>query len=170
MLEDSTLHKVRTSHKIIDILTSFSYLTMALAGTVVASAAAWYLFILVGPTFLPGFFPNASTRELFDEPSFWALLLIVPVLVCLRDFLWKFYRRQFRPHPYHIVQELKIKKPDQEKGKEKPTKKNVIFVNSSTKPSQSRGYSFSQTFGQSRILQAYGQSPKLTSSFRSYSS
>ena len=134
----------------------------------ILSASAWYFFILLGPKLLPGILPNASAKELFSEPTFWALVLLVPVLVCLRDFLWKFYRRQFRPHPYHIVQELKIKKAGLDDRKQKPAKKkNLIFVNSSAKPNQSRGFSFSQTFGQSRILQAYGQSPRLTSSIRS---
>lgn len=111
----------------------------------------------------PGFFPNASTMDLFKSPIFWALVLLIPVAVLLRDFIWKFCRRQFFPHPYHIVQELKLAKTP--KGGEKPRKSlvNLIFEGTNKKPKMNRGFTFSQTYGQTKILHAYGQSPRLTS-------
>lgn len=99
-------------------------------------------------------------------PVFWAILFLAPVIVTTRDFLWKFYQRQFCPRPYHIIQELKLAESMIERkvsgGRESPS---LVFVGMSRKPRRSRGYSFSQSYGQSRILQAYGQSPKL-STFR----
>lgn len=38
---------------------------------------------------------------------FYASIILIPIFTLLRDFLWKFYRRQFRPRAYHIVQEMR---------------------------------------------------------------
>jgi phospholipid-transporting ATPase len=146
------------------LIHSCSYLTLFLGVLVVLSAAMWYFFIPIMHIFFPGSLPNASTFELFKVPAFWALLLLVPVLIAGRDFIWKFYRRQFRPHPYHIVQELKMaQKPKDRKGTLKAFF-NLVFEGESQSPKKNRGFSFSQTYGQSRVLEAYGQSPRLTSS------
>ena len=125
------------------------------------SAASWYGFIQISRRYFSDKFKNASSLEAFSSPVFWALVLFVPVLVLSRDFLWKFYRRQFRPYPYHIVQELKLKKSTKEAGKIDHKLSNLVFEGPNTKPRKSRGFSFSQTYGQTRVLQAYGQSPKL---------
>ena len=112
----------------------------------------------------PDFLPNASTMDLFKSPIFWALVLLIPVAVSLRDFVWKFCRRQFFPHPYHIVQELKLAKPPKEGEKAAKGPTNLIFEGTNKKPKRSRGFTFSQSFGQTKVLHAYGQSPKLLSS------
>lgn len=106
---------------------------------------------------------NASTLEIFSYPGFWACVILIPVLVLSRDFIWKFYRRQFLPHPYHIVQELKLSKVPKETKKLEKEQTNLIFEGVSSKPRRSRGFSFSQSYGQTRVLHAYGQSPKLPS-------
>lgn len=143
----------------------YSYLTLLLGALVVFSAGLWYAFISLHK-YTGWSLPNASTYELFGVPAFWALVLLVPVIVCLRDFLWKFYRRQFCPHGYHIVQELKLVKPSKKDAKAVKLPSNLVFEGTNRKPKRNRGFSFSQTFGQSRVLQAYGQSPRLTSSLK----
>lgn len=144
-------------------------MTLVLGGIVVFSAGLWYAAVLVINFFGYGYFENASAFEAFKSPAFWALVLLIPVVVTLRDFLWKFYLRQFRPHPYHIVQEIKLAKPPKAGEKGQSTNLNLIFEGTNNKPKKSRGFSFSKTFGQSRVLQAYGQSPKLTRNLRSTS-
>lgn len=126
---------------------------------VVLSAAFWYGFVV----FSRGMFRNASSFEAFSSPVFWALVLLVPVLVLARDFLWKFYRRQFCPHPYHIVQELKLNESAKQKSIMDPKNSNLVFEGTNGKPRKSRGFSFSQSYGQNLVLEAYGQSPKLSS-------
>lgn len=143
-----------------------SYLTVLLTLFVILSAGLWYLSIPTLHWIAPSFLPNGSTLELFKTYTFWGLVLLVPVLVTCRDFLWKFYRRQFRPHPYHIVQEIKLTQSPKGKDDQQTSSINLIFEGTNRKPRRSRGFSFSQSFGQSRVLQAYGQSPKLTSSLR----
>ena len=137
-------------------------MTLVLGVVVVLSAGMWFVFVLA----FPGFLPNGSTYELFKNPIFWSLLLLVPVTVALRDFVWKFYRRQFRPHPYHIVQEFKLTESVKEGQTRERSSSNLVFEGTDRKPRRSRGFSFSQTYGQSKVLTAYGQSPKLSSNLR----
>ena len=136
---------------------------MLLGILVVASAGSFYLTIPLFRQVKEYGFKNASSLELLSHPVYWASIFLVSVFVLSRDFIWKFYRRQFRPHPYHIVQELKLSKRQKDTGKEGQEPTNVVFEGFDRKPRRSRGFSFSQTYGQTRVLQAYGQSPKLTS-------
>jgi len=62
--------------------------------------------------------------------------------------------------PYHIVQEFQVsssylgKKSVSDIG-------NQVYSGPESKPRRSRGFSFSQSAGQNKILEAYRQSPKL---------
>lgn len=142
----------------------YSYLTFFLTFFVTLSASLWYLFVPISRAFTnPDKFINASSLELFSHPAFWSCVLLIPVLVLCRDFLWKFYLRQFSPHPYHIVQELKLIGKPKDINRKDENEVNLFFEGANPKPRRSRGFSFSQTYGQTRVLQAYGQSPKLTS-------
>jgi len=102
---------------------------------------------------------NGISQVLFPSAVYWATLLLVPVLVSSRDYLWKFYRRQFRPHPYHIIQELKHAAKKLEEDPIKPPI-HTVFAEKSEKPYVSRGFTFSQTSGQNILLDAHSQSPK----------
>jgi phospholipid-transporting ATPase len=108
---------------------------------------------------------SGSASELFGSSVFWALILFVPVLVIARDFLWKFYRRQFRPHSYHIIQELRLQKAAPVTA-QRPLvnffKSNSVFIGDSPKATVDRGFTFSQSRGQSMVLEAYGQSPTIS--------
>jgi phospholipid-transporting ATPase len=55
----------------------------------------------------PGFSDLVGlSRPLFSSVTFWMTAFLIPILCLLRDFIWKFYQRQFIPQEYHIVQEL----------------------------------------------------------------
>ncbi len=73
-----------------------NFITIILVISVVASIAAWFIVFL----------SNTSSVVVFTSPYVWASLLLIPIVGNLRDFSWKFYRRIFRPRPYHIVQEM----------------------------------------------------------------
>ena len=124
--------------------------------------AMWFAYIMAAERALQiAHLPstaNGIAWMLLTSPVFWATLLLVPVLVSARDYLWKFYRRQFRPHPYHIIQELKYaeKKPTEEI----PKPIHTVFIGKSETATISRGFTFSQSAGQNVLLEAYGQSPK----------
>ncbi|BGP52544.1 aminophospholipid translocase [Rhodotorula sphaerocarpa] len=51
--------------------------------------------------------------RLWTSLVFWFTILGIPVLLLIRDFTWRSYKRLFRPEPYHIVQEIqKYNLPD----------------------------------------------------------
>lgn len=75
-----------------------NFITTILLATVAGSILAWFLvFLLTTP---------ASFVVVLKCPSIWAALIAISLAANARDFLWKFYRRVFRPRPYHIVQEM----------------------------------------------------------------
>lgn len=44
--------------------------------------------------------------RLFETPTYFLLVMMVPVLALLRDATWKFLKRSYTPEPYHIIQEV----------------------------------------------------------------
>jgi phospholipid-transporting ATPase len=73
-----------------------NYLTNVLLVSVACSILAWF----------PVFLSTTQNFAIFKSPFVWAALILIPITGNLRDFLWKFYQRVFRPRPYHIVQEM----------------------------------------------------------------
>ncbi|OZJ04656.1 hypothetical protein BZG36_02875 [Bifiguratus adelaidae] len=49
--------------------------------------------------------------RLYGNLQFWIYIIAVPLMVNLRDFVWKYLKRMYFPRPYHIVQELELKEP-----------------------------------------------------------
>lgn len=129
-----------------------NYFTVLLAGALLASPLLW-LVLFSGMNALLG--ETGITAELLSAPFFWATILVIPVLVVMRDFMWKFYRRQFRPRAYHIVQEMTAmqskdhRRDSREKIKSAP-------MEATRQPPQSRGFVFAQSEGQGRMFSAYG--------------
>jgi len=118
--------------------------------SVAVGVVAWFVFYVVLGDF-------GETQQMLSSPLFWLSLLLVPVLVSLRDFLWRFYRRQFRPHPYHIVQE----RCAIERRRFKQHSKSRLSIGDGDgdgdrdRDGASRGFTFIQTPGQSEMLKAY---------------
>lgn len=64
----------------------------------------WISSILDAPSELSDLL--GMSKPLFSSAVFWSVTCLIPTICLLRDFVWKFYQRQFRPREYHIVQEL----------------------------------------------------------------
>lgn len=64
----------------------------------------WISYLLGSPASFADLF--GMSRPLFRSALFWFTALLIPIVCLLRDFIWKFYQRQFMPQEYHIVQEL----------------------------------------------------------------
>ena len=96
-----------------------------------------------------------------DEPllgssSFWLSIIIVPIICLMRDFIWKYHKRQTIPQPYHIVQEIqKYSIPDYRPRAEKFMKA-VQRVRKLQRMRRNRGYAFSQNeSGQADLIRHY---------------
>ena len=48
-----------------------------------------------------------TSGTILSSILFFSAAILIPVATLLRDFLWKFYKRQFKPRAYHIVQEMR---------------------------------------------------------------
>ncbi|KAI8908516.1 hypothetical protein EDD86DRAFT_207875 [Gorgonomyces haynaldii] len=106
--------------KTLMVLDSWARITsICVIGSLVAFFALFPAYVVVGPMNLFGKFAPLSP-ELFNLNNvmwsnwvFWFALVLIPIAINLRDFLWKSWKRLFRPKPYHIVQEIqRTRAPD----------------------------------------------------------
>lgn len=75
-----------------------------------------------------------SASIIFKSALFLTAVVLIPVVALLRDFLWKFYRRQFKPRAYHIVQEMRAVEIKREKAGKKIKLSTTSSFESETAP------------------------------------
>lgn len=82
------------------------YHVMAIPG----SMAVWIAFIGVYGTVAPMIPFSAEYRgiipRLYTSPVFWLQTVALACLCLLRDFVWKYAKRMYRPQTYHHIQEI----------------------------------------------------------------
>jgi phospholipid-transporting ATPase len=84
------------------------YHVLAIPGSMVI----WLVFVAVYGTIAPKL--NISMEyfgvipRLFSDPMFWLQMPTLAIFCLLRDFVWKFSKRLWRPEAYHHVQEYNI--------------------------------------------------------------
>lgn len=86
---------------------------------------------------------------LYSSPKFWLLFFLIPVVALLRDYMWRFYQRWYRPSSYHIIQE--IQRMERKGLIQPPAIKDSSLERQETR---NRGFSFSQSEGQEKVLEA----------------
>jgi phospholipid-transporting ATPase len=59
---------------------------------------------------------------------FYSASILIPIATLLKDFLWKFYCRQFRPRAYHIVQEMRAVESRRNKREAKQKQKTKLKI------------------------------------------
>lgn len=74
------------------------------------SMAFWYLFIavygIVAPMAGVSKEYHGVVPKLFANPVFWLQTLNLAVMCLLRDFVWKYAKRMYKPQTYHHIQEI----------------------------------------------------------------
>lgn len=122
-----------------------NFLTNLMVLALFASIASWAVMFLTtsGKNNQLDYFSQMLTSSFYL-----GCLVLIPTLVNLRDFAWRFYTRQFRPRPYHIVQEMSAIEL-QSKSSDKIFERSRQF-----RPST--GFSFAQTTGEGSKMAAYG--------------
>lgn len=94
--------------------------------------------------------------QIFSSPVFW---LMTPVMICLclvRDIVWKYLKRMYRPEAYHHVQEIQKYNVQDYRPRMEQFQKAIRKVRQVSRMRKQRGYAFSQADeSQSRMLQAY---------------
>lgn len=124
------------------------------------SLGIWFAFIPAYTTLAPKI---GVARELygvagnlFSSAAFWLSITIFPLVCLTRDYLWKYYKRQYSPSTYHIIQELqKYDIPDYRPRMDR-FKKAMQKVRLIQRIKRNRGFAFSQgDTGQAQLIRKY---------------
>ncbi|PKI85530.1 P-type phospholipid transporter [Malassezia vespertilionis] len=128
------------------------YTLMAIPGSLGITLAFFVVFGTVAPGLGVSMEYYSIVPRLLGLPVFWLLLVFVPVCALLRDVLWRFYQRTYRPKDYHIVQEMQKYKLQDVYPRTDQFQKNIRKVRAVQRVRRSRGYAFSQTEGEQADL------------------
>ncbi|KAJ3327112.1 hypothetical protein HDU76_012352 [Blyttiomyces sp. JEL0837] len=93
---------------------------------------------------------------MMGSASFWFGIILVPIIANLRDFVWKFFKRNYSTKSYHIIQEIqKFNIPDYRPRMEW-FRKQVHKVRQVQRMKRNRGFAFSQNeSGQANLIRVY---------------
>lgn len=98
---------------------------------------------------------------LYGDPVFWIALIVVPSICLIRDYTWKYFKRQSITRCYHVVQEIqKFQIPDYRPHAER-FKKAIHKVRMMQRMRRNRGFAFSQgDSGQAELIRHYDTTVK----------
>lgn len=91
----------------------------------------------------------------YGSAVFWLTIIVVPVLCLMRDFLYKFYKRQWNPEFHHIVQAMQKNQIQTHRPKFSSFQKTIRKVRQVHRMRKQRGFAFSQVEGQESIVRKY---------------
>ncbi|OAC98105.1 hypothetical protein MUCCIDRAFT_150463 [Mucor lusitanicus CBS 277.49] len=141
---------------ITDIWTKYTFI--AIPGSMVI----WFIFLplvaYVGPLLPWEIFQEyyGIVPLLLGNVNFWLFFIVVPLACVLRDYIWKYIKRMYRPQSYHYIQEIqKYNFPDYRPRMDR-FRRAVNKVRKIQRLKQSRGFAFAQNeTDQSRIIRMY---------------
>ncbi|KAF8309112.1 Ca-transporting ATPase [Clavulina sp. PMI_390] len=139
------------------------YTVAAIPGSLVFTMAFLPLYAIIAPAIGFSTEYQGIVPRMWTAPIFWFSILVFPVLSLARDVAWKYYRRTYRPMPYHIAQELqKYNIPDY-RPRQEQFQKAIKKVRATQRMRRDRGFAFSQTEDssrqdQARLIRAYDTS------------
>ncbi|KAG0689388.1 aminophospholipid translocase [Pichia californica] len=91
----------------------------------------------------------------YGSGVFWLTIIVVPTLCLMRDFLYKFYKRQWNPEFYHIVQKIQKNQVQTHRPKFSSFQRTIRKVRQVHRMRRQRGFAFSQVEGQENIVRKY---------------
>ncbi|KAI9011969.1 hypothetical protein CLU79DRAFT_709666 [Phycomyces nitens] len=126
------------------------------------SMLIWFLFLpfvsYVGPNLPWTIFTEYQgiVPLLYGNLNYWLFFFLIPLVCILRDYLWKYYKRMYRPESYHCIQEIqKLNLPDYRPRMDR-FRQAVNKVRRIQRLKQPRGYAFSQNdTDQSKLIRMY---------------
>ncbi|CCO31751.1 phospholipid-translocating ATPase [Rhizoctonia solani AG-1 IB] len=139
------------------------YTVAAIPGSFIFTMISLPLYALAAPAI--GFSTEYAgiVRCLWSNSVFYLTLLLLPMVCLIRDYVWKYYRRTYKPASYHIAQELqKYNIPDY-RPRQEQFQKAIKKVRAVQRMRKNRGFAFSQTEDggkqdQARLIRAYDTS------------
>ena len=121
------------------------YTLLAIPGSLGLTLAFFVVFATIAPALGVSMEYSYIVPRLLGTPRFWIVIVFVPVLSLLRDLLWRFWQRTYRPKSYHIVQEMQKYQLQDVHPRTDAFRKNIRQVRAVQRMRRSRGYAFSQT-------------------------
>ncbi|ORY69507.1 phospholipid-transporting ATPase 1 [Pseudomassariella vexata] len=124
------------------------------------SMAIWYTFVAVYAFVAPKV--GVSTEydglvpKLFSSPVFWLQTVALAALCLIRDFVWKYAKRMYKPQTYHHIQEIQKYNIQDYRPRMEQFQKAIRKVRQVQRMRKQRGYAFSQADeSQTRVINAY---------------
>lgn len=82
------------------------YTLAAIPGSFLFTMLALPLYAFVAPFIRLSRPYRGIVPRLWGDAVFYFCLVLFPVVCLLRDYVWKYYVRTYKPSDYHIVQEV----------------------------------------------------------------
>lgn len=82
------------------------YTLLAIPGSFGLTIVFFVVFATVAPALGVSMEYSFIVPRLLGLPRFWLIIIFVPILSLLRDLVWRYWQRTYRPKSYHIVQEM----------------------------------------------------------------
>ncbi|TFK23677.1 calcium transporting ATPase [Coprinopsis marcescibilis] len=138
------------------------YTVAAIPGSFIFTIAFLPLYAIVAPAIGFSTEYQGLVPRLWSNGVFYLMIILVPLVCLVRDFVWKYYRRTYMPSSYHITQELqKYNIPDY-RPRQEQFQKAIKKVRATQRMRKNRGFAFSQTENsrqdQAKIIRAYDTS------------
>lgn len=132
------------------------YTLIAIPGSFGLTLVFFVVFGTIGPALGVSMEYANIVPRLLGMPRFWIIIFFVPVLSLLRDLVWRYWQRTYRPRSYHIVQEMQKYQLQDVHPRTNEFRKNIRKVRAVQRMRRSRGYAFSQTEGdQAHLVRQY---------------
>ena len=84
------------------------------------SVVFWYISAIIISVAFPISLSDQAFPYVLSLPEFYLIVLLC-IIICLgRDYVWKTFKREYRPEPYHVIQEIDVLGLDKDMAKWEP--------------------------------------------------
>lgn len=128
---------------------------VAIPGSFVVWLIVFPLYAVIAPKVNVSKEYNGIMPFVYGSCVFWLSIIVVPALCLMRDFLYKFYKRQWNPEFHHIVQQMQKNQIQAHRPKFSSFQKTIRKVRQVHRMKKQRGFAFSQVEGQESIVRKY---------------
>jgi phospholipid-transporting ATPase len=128
---------------------------VAIPGSFALWLIAFPLYAVIAPKVNVSKEYTGIVTFVYGSAVFWLTIIVVPTLCLMRDFLYKFYKRQWNPEFHHIIQTMQKNQIQTHRPKFSSFQKTIRKVRQVHRMKKQRGFAFSQVEGQENIVRKY---------------
>ena len=142
---------------------------------VIGSVLSWFAFVFIygafyGMVTAPDFAVWYDVGvQIMPSGTFWLILVLAPLIICLRDYIYKAYRRNVKPELSHVIQVMEGQGQNFCRADVAATHPHLLgrletmearkgaYLANAPQMSMKTGYAFSQQEGQSEVAGIFGR-------------